>query len=176
METWVDVKGYEGLYTVSNLGNVRSKHKRGVSVGNMKFNKGTGGYSYVHLHKNKQRKIRSVHSLVANAFIENKENKPQVNHINFIKTDNTVENLEWVTPSENGLHSFRNSDRKSSTLGKYGALHHSSKIVRQMDLMGNLIAEFHGQREAERMTGVHSSKISLCMSGKRKTSGGFIWK
>lgn len=176
MEVWKDVKGFEGLYRVSNLGNVQSNYKRGMCIGNMKFNTGTNGYLYVHLHKNKHRKSCAIHQLVATAFLENTENKPQVNHINFIKTDNRLVNLEWATQSENQLHSYRNSSRRSAMLGRFGVDNHNSKPVKQMDLMGNIVNEFSGHREAERITGISSSKISLCVSGKRKTTGGFAWK
>ena len=112
METW---KSIFGTYEVSNLGNVRSTgtpYK--TSVGTMaikkpkQLNVTMDGYGYlqVGLTKDTKQTRYGVHRLVAIAFIPNPENKPQVNHINGIKTDNSLENLEWATRSENCKHSF----------------------------------------------------------------------
>lgn len=115
MEIWKDVKGYEGVYQVSNLGNVKSLDrevnsryggKRKVEGVLLKFLPDKDNYSRVNLKKNQKGKTILVHRLVAAAFIDNKENKPQVNHINGIKNDNNVENIEWVTLSENRRHAY----------------------------------------------------------------------
>ena len=112
-EEWRDIKGYEGLYQVSNLGRVRSLDRYvQTKKGNKSFHKGkiligtdTGhGYMKVSLLYNGRRKSVFVHRLVAEAFIPNPKNKPEVNHINCIKNDNRVVNLEWVTSSENKIH------------------------------------------------------------------------
>ena len=102
-EIWKDVKDYKGIYEVSSYGKVRNivdKHilKPGLT---------SKGYYNVILCKNKLHKGISIHRLVALAFIPNPENKKQVNHINGIKTDNRVENLEWATCSENIIHSYK---------------------------------------------------------------------
>ncbi len=112
MEKWKDIEGYEGYYQVSNLGNVKSlgryvnnPHggKRYIRERILKpFNK--KGYLYVDLLKIKQHRI---HRLVAAAFIDNKDDSAEVNHINGIKNDNRVENLEWCTRSENMKHSYK---------------------------------------------------------------------
>lgn len=109
MEIWKDVKGYEGLYKVSNIGNVKS----------LKFNKSKkqkklslflrSGYLSCMLCNGKTKKMFHVHRIVADSFIENIENKPCVNHINGIKTDNNYLNLEWVTYSENTKHAYKNN-------------------------------------------------------------------
>ena len=121
-EKWKDIKGYEGLYQVSNLGRVKSLgretlSKRGVL---MKFkgrmlslnSKDKDGYILVSLVRNKQKTTSKVHRLVCEAFLPNPENRPQVNHKNGIKNDNRLDNLEWCTSSENQLHSIHTLSKK----------------------------------------------------------------
>lgn len=103
-EIYLPVVGYEGSYEVSNLGNVKALrgHKRGERV--LKTYLSRHGYLLVHPCTNGVSRGKRVHRLVAEAFIPNPDNLPQVNHINGIKTDNSVGNLEWVTASENMTH------------------------------------------------------------------------
>lgn len=108
MEIWKDVNGYEGLYKVSNQGNILIVKKKR----NQNLLKAKNGYLLVDLYKNGLKKRISSHRLVALHFLTNTENKPQVNHINGIKEDNRVENLEWVTASENQIHSINNGLKK----------------------------------------------------------------
>jgi len=115
MEVWKDIKGYEGYYQVSSLGYVKSLSKTiirkdgkplNVKGGLLKQNLQRSGYQYVKLCSHDGQISYSVHRLVAKAFKSNPENKPQVNHINGIKTDNRAKNLEWCTAKENVQHSI----------------------------------------------------------------------
>jgi hypothetical protein len=125
MEIWKDIQGYEGLYQVSNIGNVRSlnysfKRKNGRIINIvgkvLKPSTQTKGYKFLSLCMNGNKKYFLLHRLVAKAFIPNLFNKPEVNHINGIKSDNSAGNLEWVTCLENMKHSYdiglRNSAKK----------------------------------------------------------------
>ena len=103
-EKWVDIKGYEGLYKVSNLGRIKSlKYNKNEKI--MKSSL-CGVYLGLNLYKNKKMKTMYIHRLVALNFIPNPKNKKEVNHIDGIKTNNTVSNLEWVTPKENIQHAW----------------------------------------------------------------------
>ena len=113
-EIWRDIEGYEGIYQVSNLGIVRSfnKSKKGKIL---KQQKEVKGYLTVRLYKSPTDwKHFKVHRLVALSFIPNLENKPQINHINCVKTDNRMENLEWCTNGENQKHAFKNGLQRSN--------------------------------------------------------------
>ena len=140
-EIWKDIDDYVGIYQVSNLGNVRSisyqGHKR---IHLMTPKKHHSGYLFVMLCKDCIHKNRTVHSLVANAFIENPFNKPYVNHIDGNKHNNSVDNLEWVTAKENTNHAIKNLGfiplkNRFST----GKDHHASKAVLQFSKSGEFI-------------------------------------
>lgn len=136
------------------------------------------GYMYVHLCKNGHTCNKSVHRLVAEAFIPNPDNKPEVNHKNGIRDDNRANNIEWCTHQENIIHSFKELGRKviGSRKGKFGKDCPTSKIVQQIK-DGVVIAEFYGSAEAHRITGLNQGHISFCCRGKKyKTVGGFQWK
>ena len=109
MEEWKYIEGYEGLYQVSNYGRVRSLfYRKKNQVQLLKLRKVTKGYLQVALWKNRKRKDFMVHKLVAEAFIPNPNNYPQINHKDEDKTNNCVENLEWCTNEYNHNYGTRN--------------------------------------------------------------------
>lgn len=114
---------------------------------------------------------KSIHRLVAEAFIPNPENKPEVNHLNG-KTDNRVASLEWATTSENIQHAWNNGLKEK----RFGAKNHKSKKTLQYDSQGNFIKQWESMNEASKQLNIDRPSISNCCLGKRKTAGGFIWK
>ncbi len=134
-------------------------------------------YRYVNLGHNGEVKSKYIHRLLAQSFIPNPEYKPQVNHKNGNKLDNRLENLEWATCSENMIHAHRVLHARIGWTGKFGRDHIRSKEVSQINIKnGEIMATFGSGREAERLTGICDSLISLAATGKRPSAGGFIWK
>lgn len=114
MEEWRDIEGYEGLYQVSNYGNIYSIRKKR----NYTLSVGTNGYVNVTLTKNGKKLYTSVHQLVAQAFIQNPDNKPCVGHLDCDRTNNKAENLYWCTYLENMNHPITRQRLKESKTGK----------------------------------------------------------
>lgn len=184
LEVWKDIKGFDGIYQVSNLGRVRSVARTIIYAnGSEHYTKGyilkprisNCGYCRVKLSKGQNGFYKSVHRLVAEAFIPNSENKQQVNHKNGVKTDNRVENLEFCTCSENNLHKFRVLKRQNPLLNRKGKLYPNIRIIMQIK-DDKIIAEYYGAAEASRETGICASGISSACNKKIKHSGGYKWE
>lgn len=122
-----------------------------------------------------KRKTKILHRLIAKTFLPNPKNLPEVNHINGVRTDNNVKNLEWCSRLENARHSWKFLGRKSSMLGRRGRLSPYSKKVLQIK-DGRVIGSFYGAHEAERLTGIKHQGICMCCVGKAKTAGGYNWE
>lgn len=182
-EIWKDVIGYEGLYQISNYGNIKSL-KKWIRQYNKYINKekllkpcvNKIGYYVVVLYKNKNKRSHLLHRLIAEAFIPNPENKPQINHIDGNKMNYNISNLEWCTQSENMIHAFKNGLEKPNKpmLNRKGNKNPLSKKVIQFDLNNNFINEYNSYTEATNITKINH--IGDCCNGKLKTAGGFIWK
>lgn len=168
MENWKSIAGYEERYEVSDRGNVRSLnyHREGRTK-ILKPKKNCGGYLVVNLRKDGQLKQPSVHRLVAQAFLPNPLNLPQVNHRDEDKLNNAASNLEWCTASYNINYGSRNRRMAEA----------QSKPVQQLDKStGELLKTFPSAVEAERVAGIHHGNISRCCCGKRKSAGGYVWR
>ncbi|MGQ7392163.1 NUMOD4 domain-containing protein [Streptococcus suis] len=168
-EIWLDAVGYEGLYQVSNFGRIKSKHSKNTIEGRiLKLTQNKRGYLQTIFFKNGLRKNILVHRVVAKAFIpkENDTDNLVVNHKDGNKINNCIENLEWVTQSQNVKHAYE-TGLSSKTV----------KII-QKDLNGKILRTFKSLREAERITGCYSSRISEAINGKTKTNihKNYIWE
>lgn len=179
------IAGYRGLYRIYKDGKIESVERAVKNSNTSTFIKkslyrkqvvSSHGYKVVTLAKNGKVKQFLVHRLVAEAFIPNPDNKPEVNHIDGDKLNNKVENLEWVNHSENMLHAHTTGLIKATTKWKEGAIHPSSVEVFRYSKEGKFIDSFGSALIASRATGLDNSSISKAANGKLKLVGGFIWK
>ena len=157
-------------YFISDSGQVENQYGR-----ILKPDKLINGYLRIELSTDKVKNRYRIHRLVAEYFIPNPDNKTQVNHKDGNKENNNVDNLEWVTNSENMIHALNNGLLDHSKLKLSAAISGSKgwQAIEQLDLNGNIIASFVSVHEAKRITGIQMSGV---LSGRYKTAGGFIWR
>ena len=172
-EIWKDIPDY--LYQASNLGRIRSldmnllgrnntyRTKKGIVL-KQSFDK--NGYLKVSLNG----KTKKSHRIIAELFIDNPNNLPEINHIDGDKTNNKVDNLEWCTRQHNIKHSIDSGLQATSETSVC-----SIKIM-QFDKNNTFIKEYNSMREAEKETGISNATISKVCRGLGKTAGGYKWK
>lgn len=175
-EIWKDIKGYEGIYQISNLGRVRGcdryvntpNNGKRLIVGKIISQKMRGQYKIVHLYIRHKPKMFSVHRLVAQAFIPNPDNLPMVNHKDENPLNNIVSNLEWCTNKYN-INYGSCLTKRSIKLGTG---------VEQIDRKtGEHIATFTSITRASKTTGLSRTTISKILNGKRdKIVSPYLWK
>lgn len=167
IEIWRDIPNYDGLYQASNLGRVKSlKRPYGLKEKILKPEILNNGYYQVVLCKKSVKKHYRVHRLVWSAFNGPIPENMQVNHINEIKTDNRLSNLNLMTCKEN-INFGTGIERRAKQL---------SKVVLQFTLEDILIKEYPSTKQVERETGFLQQNISKCCKGKYKQAYGFKWR
>lgn len=185
-EIWKPVKGYEGLYEVSNLGKVRSldhicKYRiKGYVItklieGRILNNHlATIGYYILGLHKDKKSRFVYVHRLVAEAFIENPNGYRYINHKDEDKTNNRVDNLEWCTQK----HNLNWGTSRARLSASRKANPHNNRRIAQLSLDGSLIKVFNSAADAAEAMGVRYPSIIGCCRGYvgHKTCSGYKWR
>ena len=172
-EIWRDIPWYEWIYQVSNIWNIRSLYYRNQFYITKKIHIlkpciKKEWYKMVILNKSWFINWKLVHRLVAQAFIVNPDNKPCVNHKDWNKQNNCIDNLEWVTYKENLLHSCNILWNKHWI--------NLSKKVYQYDLQGNYIKTWDSSMNIQRQLWISQWNISNCCNWKQKTALGYIWK
>ena len=174
-EIWKDVLGFEEFYQVSSLGRVRGKDRlvrhsgtlERIQYGKLikpRVNK-RNGYVHVGLHKDGIAKSCKIHRLVALAFIDNIENKPEVNHLDENKSNNRVDNLMWATKIENENWATKRSRCVAHTDYSEIARKNSKRVI-QSDMRGNVIKTWESLAEIYRELGYSKGNISMCCNGK----------
>lgn len=168
-EVWKDICGYEGMYQVSNLGNVRSLNYRNTGITkNLVPKVNNSGRLWVELRIFGKGKPMLIHRLVGEAFIPNPDNLPQINHKDENPKNNCVENLEWCTGEQNRMlyieHHMCGRQKTNTT------------PVNQIDENGRIVKKWKDSRTIQNETGMHQWSITQCCNGKRNTAYGFRWQ
>lgn len=175
MEIWKDIKNYEGLYQVSNLGKIKSidrmvnckdNYSKKILGRYLCFTQDKDGYLMCSLWKKNKGQTVKVHRVVCSSFKENIESKPQVNHIDGDKKNNNIENLEWVNNSENNKHAYKIGLKKPC----------QKKAVYVYNLNMDLLFSFDNIHEASRVTNVDRSNLTKVCKGEFKQCKGLIFK
>lgn len=189
MEVWKDIKGFEGFYQISNYGNIKSLERTFEYIGKNQFGEfktikkhkemiikqtiNRSGYYQVCLHKNNKKKNMLVHRLIAEAFIDNPDNKPTINHIDGNTLNNSLDNLEWATMLEQQIHRVYYLGHKSVISDKCREKQiqlHKRKVKRSDGIIFDSIKEASNGNENYR------KQINKCVRGHQKTAGGYSWQ
>ena len=161
LEIWKDIVGYQGLYKISSLGRVNSYHRNKEKILSATY---SVGYLRVGLSKNGDCEIKLLHRLLAMAFIPNPNNKPHINHINSVRDDNRLENIEWCTPKENVNHAIAK-----------GRLNKKGEKCNLAKLKSNIVLEIREKYKTTKTTyrklgikyNLHYTTIGLIVNNKR---------
>lgn len=163
-EIWKEIEGFS-KYQVSNYGRIKSLDFNGTKKKKILTPVVTRkGYLHVNLYSNRKMKSIPIHRIVAKAFIENPEDKPQVNHIDGNKKNNNVNNLEWCTNQENVIHAFKTG------------LNKNIRAVNQYDKNGIFLKSWNCMSDASKFYRISQPHIQKCCKGERHSAGGFIWE
>jgi len=179
-EIWKDIVGYEGLYQISNLGNVMSLNyrKRGYSQ-ILVPKKNNRGYLWVELKSNGKRKCMTIHRLVANAFLDNSSALPLINHKDENPINNRVDNLEWCDNSYNVLYSLKRHERKARALRNGKIVRKPTKYkqkVIQLTKSGDFVRDWESIQAIHGELGYNNTSITECCKRIRKTAYGYKWR
>lgn len=188
-EIWKDIIGYEGLYQVSNMGRVKALTKTFYSGKKYSIKKTYNekilrqcvrnkekGYLVVSLSKCSKSKLYFVHRLVATAFLLKDKNKNQINHKDYNKQNNLLNNIEWCDAFENQKHAAIKPNRRWTTKKMFGVDNHKSRAVSVFSTDGLLVGNYQSQSEAAKCTNSDNKKISLCCNRIRKSHNNLIFK
>ena len=169
-EIWIDVPGFEGLYQVSNTGRIKSfkkSSKHGCQAEHfLKPTLASNGYYQVTLYGELKKKKFQVHRLIAQCFIPNPENLPQINHKDENPANNSADNLEWCTAAYNSAYG---TARLRMMITK-------SKMVEQYLPSGQFLARYVCSSIAQEITGISHKLIQQCCSGSIKSACGYVWR
>lgn len=177
-EIWKDIVGYEGMYQVSNTGQIKSLSRKTNKNRKEKIlaqRKSKGGYLIVNLYKSGKAKTHYVHRLVALAFVENPNALPEINHKDENCENNQSFNLEWCFPKYNANYGTR-LKRIITSEGHQARLKRISKPVLQFDKNGQMLCQYLSVNAAARAMKIKQGSISRCCLGQSKFAGGYIWK
>jgi len=169
-EIWKDIPNYQGIYQISNFGNIKSlsfgaKNKKITNKPKiLKSSPSNCGYYKIQLYKNGKSKMFYIHRLVAEIFIPNPQNKPQVNHKDGNKSNNHISNLEWCSAKENTNHALLNGLRKQC------------KPILQLTKNGNIVKKWDSISICACSLNYKISNISACLCKRSKTAYGYRWE
>lgn len=171
-EIWKDIVGYEGLYQISNFGNVKSLNYRRTKKAKVMIPKiNNSGYKWVELSDGRFKKQLLIHRLVAMAFLENPNNYPEVNHKDENTLNNEVDNLEWCTHLYNVRYFFERH-KHENIVGRKPI----KVLINQLTLDGELIETWDSYLTLNKKFNYKGTSIKECCSGKRKTAYGYKWE